>query len=117
MTLEQTLGLQPGQLDTMSHAELSMLRDRFQNVPSIYNALAPYEHQAFAREWTKDNPAVAVPSLTVAVPLQYAAKSMGLMPRMSNAPQSPASIDQLTQGYRGIGQGLKGLFADYLRRS
>lgn len=113
--LEQSLGLSHDALDKMPHGRLVELRDQFKNVPSIYNALAPYEHQAFAREWTKEQPALAIPSLSVGIPLQYVAKTVGLMPKMSDAPQSPPSLDQVVQGYRGIGQGVSGLFSKFLR--
>lgn len=114
--LEEYLGLSEGALDNMPHSQLSILREKLKNVPQIYQALAPYEHQAFAREWTRESPAIAIPSLTAAIPLQYAAKRMGLMPQMSDAPLSPPSINQVTQGFRGIGQGITGLFSDFLRR-
>lgn len=128
--LQNSLGLDDNTLANMSHTELALLRDKFQKQPEIYAALAPFEHQAFAREWTRDNPMLAVPSLTAAIPLQYLAKKIGVMPRMSDAPQSPASFDQFTHGFQGIGQGItqrvqdagqavqsrfRGLFSDYFR--
>lgn len=73
--------------------------------------LAPYEHQAFAREWTRDNPMLAVPSLAAATPLYYLLKqpllmSMGKSLGLVGPDATPASLDQLQAGFRGIGQGL-----------
>ena len=113
--LQNLTGIPEEKFDTLSHAQLSSMRESFRDNPAVYAALAPYEHQAFAREWTKEQPLLAVPSLTAAIPLQYLAKLSGVMPKMSDAPQTPASLSQVTHGFRGIGQGVKGLFSDYFR--
>jgi hypothetical protein len=63
--------------------------------------LAVREHRAFARQWTKENPLVAVPSLIVAIPAYTAAKATGLIKA-----RSPASLDEVTQAYRGLYEGL-----------
>ena len=73
--------------------------------------LAPYEHQAFARQWTQDNPWLAVPSLAIASPLYYAAKQKPILAAaqalgLVGPGATPASLDQLTKSYAGIGQGL-----------
>lgn len=103
----------PGLLDlnTLDHATLSNMRDKVVPGSPEDQALAPYEHQAFARQWTQDNPWLAVPSLAIASPLYYLAKqrpfvaagqAMGLV----GPGATPASLDQLTKSYSGIGQGL-----------
>lgn len=66
--------------------------------------LAPQEHRAFAREWTQENPLVAVPSLVVATPLYAAAKALGLV-----SARTKPSVNQVVQGYTGILDGLKSL--------
>jgi hypothetical protein len=69
-----------------------------------HNQLAPLEHRAFAREWTQENPWLAVPSLAAAIPLYTAAKALGF----TNARSKP-SLREIGQGYAGILDGLKSL--------
>ena len=83
-----------------SHAEL--YRQRMQPGANQQN-LGPQEHQAFAREWTRDNPWLAVPSLTAAIPMYSGAKALGL-----TKARSPASLDEMASGYRGMWEGLWG---------
>jgi hypothetical protein len=66
--------------------------------------LAPYEHQAFAREWTQDNPLVAAPALSVAIPGYALAKLLGIQ-----SGRTQPSWAEMAGGYRGIGQGLLSL--------
>lgn len=66
--------------------------------------LAPMEHRAFAREWTQENPLVAVPSLMAAIPLYTAVKALGL-----TKARSKPSINEVKQGYLGIWDGLREL--------
>ena len=49
----------------MSFADIRKLRDQYPDDSPMQAQLAPYEHQAFAREWTQDNPMVAAPALAV----------------------------------------------------
>ena len=92
--------LQAGQpVGHLSHAELYSARAV---APQQWQAiLGPLEHQAFAREWTQANPWVAAPSLLAAIPAYTLAKSMGLLNT-----RSPASLDEMASGYRGMYQGL-----------
>jgi hypothetical protein len=86
-------------LEEMAHEEL--LRKRLSQPGGMDDSLlAPFEHMAFAREWTKENPWVAVPSLSAAIPLYQLAKLLGYE-------GTKPSLDQLFAGYRGIGQGLR----------
>lgn len=82
-----------------SHAELYNLRGQLPK--DQQNKVAPYEHRAFAREAVAENPAMAA-SLAVAIPLYSAAKALGL-----SKARSGASLDEMAQGYTGIGEGLK----------
>ena len=85
-------------LDGMTLAELQALR----NQPGAdQRKLAPYEHRAFAREWTADSPLVAAPSLTFAIPAYTAAKALGLQKA-----RSPASLREMGQAYVGMLEGL-----------
>lgn len=88
----------------LSFDQIRRLRDAYPDNSTMQAQLAPYEHQAFAREWTQDNPMVAAPSLAVAIPGYALAKLLG----MSHGRTQP-SWEQVVGGYRGIGQGLMGL--------
>jgi hypothetical protein len=88
----------------MSHAQLLALRDSLAANDPMQATLAPYEHAAFAREWTQENPAAAVPSLAVSIPGYSAAKLLGL-----THSRTPASLAEMAQSYRGMGQGLLAL--------
>ena len=85
----------------MSHADLLSLRNSLANDDPRHRELAPYEHQAFAREWAQERPFIATASLPFAIPAYTAAKAVGAV-----SARSPASFDEMTQGYRGLGEGL-----------
>jgi hypothetical protein len=111
MTLEELTRMNPAkipdeQLGAMSHSDLMAWRqlmeksgDKKANV-----RLAPFEHQAFAREYVKENPVSGTLGLSASIPLYQLVKSAGFMQNGGNA--TPPSIDQLLAGFRGIGQGL-----------
>jgi len=81
-----------------SHSELYQARD----LPgSDQAALGPQEHRAFAREWTRENPLLAVPSLLAAIPTYSIAKKLGAI-----RGRSPASLNEVLEGYRGVLDGL-----------
>lgn len=84
-----------------THAQLYALRSQ---PGADHNRLAGLEHRAFAREWTQENPWLAVPSLSAAIPLYTAAKALGF----TNARSKP-SFQEIKQGYAGILDGLKAL--------
>ena len=83
---------------TMPHAALYALRDRLP--PEEQARIAPYEHRAFAREVVADSPLMAL-SLIAGVPAYQVAKALGIA-RSRTRP----SVEQLKQGYIGIGEGL-----------
>lgn len=89
---------------SMTHAQLLNLRNSLPPDDPRQPMLAAYEHQAFAREWTKDNPLLAPLSLSVAIPAYSLAKLTGLVHA-----RTPASWNALVSGYKGIGQGLASL--------
>lgn len=86
----------------MSHAELYNLREGNQDDKALQGALAPLEHQAFAREATAENPLMALP-ISLATPLYAGAKSVGLM---NDANTTPPSVGQVKAGLQGVLQGL-----------
>lgn len=94
---------EPPDYGSMSHAQLVQLRDSIPPDDPRQNEIAPYEHQAFAREWTQDSPVIAPLSLTFAIPAYAAAKALGL-----ERARSKPSIAAILAGYKGIGQGLAG---------
>lgn len=87
------------EMDRLSHSQLYRLRDMAS--PDMQSTLGPAEHQAFAREWTEENPLVAVPSLGVAIPLYTMAKRFGLL-----RARTPGTMDEMLSGFRGIAQGM-----------
>lgn len=92
----------PDQLSTLPHSQLYAMR--MQATPQQQVVIAPYEHQAFAREFAQESPFKAAVSLPIAIPAYTAAKALGLMNT-----RSPASLDEMAQGYKGLAQGLFGL--------
>jgi len=89
----------------MAHSDLLRLRESLPADDPRQRILAPLEHAAFAREWTMENPAVAIPSLAVAIPGYSLAKLMGY----GNERTTPASLREVVQGYKGMGSGLMAL--------
>jgi len=63
------------------------------------NELAPKEHKAFAKELVAEKPWMA-PSLAVAIPAYQVAKSV------LGGSRSDPSMTQVTEAYKGIGEGL-----------
>lgn len=103
------------ELGGLSHADLSRMRRDFADNQVMQSMLAPFEHRAFAREWTAENPMVAAPSLAAAIPLYYAAKNpvlMGAAQKLGLVGEgaTPASLEQMKQSYQGVGEGLWNAF-------
>lgn len=92
-----TLGKE--ELKKLPHALLYQTRER---VPKEQQGMiSPYEHRAFAREVVQENPLMAI-SLLAAIPAYQGYKAvMGA--------RSQPSLDQVLQGYAGVGDGLLGL--------
>jgi hypothetical protein len=86
----------------MAESHESLFRAREGASAEEQERLAPLEHRAFAREWTKESPVVAPVALTFAIPLYTLAKSLGIL-----TARSPASLREITEGYKGIYEGLK----------
>jgi hypothetical protein len=86
----------------MSHSDLYQARSKY---PEQQNELAPYEHRAFAREWAQESPVMAGLSLPFAIPAYSIYKALGL-----SDSRSQPSLDEVIQGYKGLGEGLLGHF-------
>lgn len=91
---------QPQQMAGMSHAELYQMRSRAPM--DAQNTIAPYEHQAFAREAVGENPFMALPIAT-AIPMYQVYKAI-------MGSRSQPSFDQVTHGMQGVGEGLVNYF-------
>lgn len=85
-------------LDTATWEQLLALRRGAS--PEDQDRIAPYEHRAYARERVKDDPLNA-PGLAVAIPAYQLAKALRLV-----GSRTRPSLDQVTQGYKGIWEGL-----------
>lgn len=85
----------------MTHEQLLSLRNSLPPDHPLHAQLGPKEHAAFAREWTAENPALAVPSLLASIPAYTAAKAVGLA-----GGRSPPSLAEMADSYRGMFSGL-----------
>lgn len=85
-------------LGDLSHMDLLMAR----RAPGAdQQALAPAEHQAFAREYAAENPFLAT-GLALAIPAYQVAKGVGLIGSRSGTTQP---FTQMGAGFKGLGQG------------
>lgn len=66
--------------------------------------LAPYEHQAFAREYVESNPVVGPIAMALLTAGYTPAKALGII--KTDEKTTPPSIEQMLGGFRGIGQGV-----------
>ena len=97
--------LKGDELSKMSHSDLYLARNY---VPSEYqNKISPYEHRAFAREATQENPWMALP---------IAAGTVAYQPYkiLKGQSRSGASLAQVDHGLVGVGEGLWGAFQDQM---
>ena len=90
--------------DKMTWNDLQDLRAKNAGDQQMQQQLAPFEHRAYARESVADNPLNAL-KFAFMIPGYQAAKNSGLW--STDASTTPASLDQLTQGFAGVGDGLK----------
>lgn len=90
------LDFSPEQLAAMDHATLYSAR---QYVPqSQQDLIAPYEHQAFAREAVQENPLMALPIAAGSLAWPFYKAVYGA--------RSSPSLTEVGTGLRGVGQGL-----------
>lgn len=98
-----------GLLDTetlsgLDHATLFRMRERAKDNPELQGLLSQYEHRAFAREATADNPLMALP-IALATPL-YQLSKMLPQSMTGNRSRSAPSWGQVGHGLLGVGEGL-----------
>ena len=95
--------LSPDQLGKMDHASLYNAR---RYVPREQQGdISPYEHRAFAREATQENPLMGLPIAAGTLAYQPYKMLMGQS-------RSDASLNQVGQGLLGVGEGLWGAFQE-----
>jgi hypothetical protein len=93
--------LSAAQLEAMPHADLLRLRESNRSDIAVQALLAPFEHRAFAREATRENPLLGVP-IAIAAPVYYGAKKLGFMTDDNTA---PPTLGQVGAGLMGVGEG------------
>lgn len=91
------------------HASLYLQRANLAPTDPRQHQLGPLEHGAFARQWTRDNPFLAVPSLLGAIPAYTGYKTLAQLLGQPVARSKP-SLDEMAEGYRGMWLGLRDLF-------
>ena len=90
----------------MDHASLYSAR---QYVPKEQQGdISPYEHRAFAREATQENPWMGLP--IAAGTLAYQPYKM-----LTGQARSGASLNQIGQGLLGVGEGLWSAFQNQMQ--
>lgn len=95
----------PQQLGAMDHATLYSAR---QYVPKDQQGdISPYEHRAFAREATAENPLLGLPIAVGTLAYQPYKMLMGA--------RSGASLNQVGQGLTGVGEGLWQAFQEQMK--
>ena len=93
--------------DTMAQMpwqNLYQLRIQAAGNPDAQAAIAPYEHQAYAREQVTQHPAMA-PMYAIMPAAYQVAKATGLTGPADNM-TTPPSLAQAAAGMKGAGQGL-----------
>jgi hypothetical protein len=98
--IEEMLKLPEDELAQMNHGDLLLARagaDRKDK--TAQNKLSAAEHRAFAREYTADNPAAAIPLALMT--LLYQPYKM-----LKGTSRSDASMDQAMSGLIGVKEGI-----------
>jgi hypothetical protein len=108
---DEAYGVAARDLAGMSHAELYARREKARG-PGEQKRLAAYEHRAFAREFAEESPVKAAVSLPIAIPLYSAAKALGVdkVFGTDESKRTPASMEEMKQGFLGLGEGLRKRF-------
>ncbi len=89
----------------VSNVQLQWLRKQYAPNDYMQGILAPYEHQAFAREVSQEGVLPAASQAVVAIPAYQAAKGLGLM-----GSRTGFQPDQAFAGWQGVLQGLRNYF-------
>lgn len=89
----------PQQAELLSRMDHSTLYRAREGAPrELQNVLAPYEHRAFARQATAENPWMALPIAAATMVYQPAKALLGQS-------RSDPSLGQVGQGLYGVGEG------------
>ncbi len=70
--------------------------------PEVQRQIAPYEHRAYARETVADSPVLGTAQMVMGIPTYQLIKAL------RGGSRTPPSLDQVTQGYKGVWEGLRG---------
>lgn len=89
----------------MSHSDLYNLRDKLTSAEAV-KLVAPYEHRAFAREFSQELPVIGPLSVAAATPLYQLTKLVGAEDKSGGVKDTPASLEQLKEGFKGIAEGV-----------
>lgn len=93
------------EMEVMPWQDLYDLRLKFHGNQDAQQLIAPFEHQAYAREQVAENP-LAAPAWAVMPAAYQAAKALGLAGGDDDM-STPASLDQAVAGVKGVWQGVK----------
>lgn len=86
-------------LSNLSFDELRAIRERYNGNQEMQNYLAPYEHEAYAREDVSGRPYMALPYLAMVPGYQ-------IRKLITGEGRSQPSLAELSGGYRGVIRGL-----------
>jgi len=98
-TMQQPQGLTEEQ---RAFYDLVQARDAIPKDDPRQNVLGPREHGAYAEMRVRENPVFGLVEQLAAIPGYTAAKYAGLM-----GGRSKPSLDEMAEGYRGVGRALK----------
>ena len=90
------------ELINASHGDLLMRRAELPDDDPLQQLIAPFEHRAFAREQAQTSPLSTAVTMPFMIPGYAMMKALGLQ-----SGRTPASIEQVKQGYIGLHEGLK----------
>jgi hypothetical protein len=90
------------ELINASHGDLLAKRAELPDDDPLQQLIAPFEHRAFAREQAQTSPLSTAITMPFMIPGYAMMKALGLQ-----SGRTPASIEQVKQGYIGLHEGLK----------
>lgn len=90
----------PQRLKQLSHADLYNLRAKYQGNQEAQDLISAYEHRAFAREAIAEDLGRTLP-IAAGIPAYH------LYKQVTGAGRSNPSLEQVKQGFIGVGEGLK----------
>ena len=89
-------------LDSRKWEDLYFLRKKYAGNPDLQSILAPYEHRAYYREMAQTDPYQAM-AMSLIEPVYQGVKPFLSSDNMT----TPPSLDQITQSWKGIYEGLR----------